>query len=61
MKDALPAALPGPPLVGNLAELDRDSLTFFGRPKRERGDIDDPEAQGRCASLPGTVGLGVNR
>lgn len=31
MKDALPAALPGPPLVGNLAEFAGDPLSFFGR------------------------------
>lgn len=61
MKDALPAALPGPPLVGNLAESAGDPLSFFGRLKRERGDVDYPEAQGQRAGLPGTVGLRVNR
>ena len=29
--------------------------------RRDAGAVDDPEAQGRRAGLPGTVGLGVNR
>ena len=37
MKDALPAALPGPPLVGNLAEFAGDPLSFLRRLKKESG------------------------
>jgi hypothetical protein len=39
MKEALPAALPGLPLVGYLAEFARDPLSFFWRLKWERGDV----------------------